>query len=141
MTELTSQIQAFSLTLILGLITGVIFHYYQLFIRQARVGSVSLYIMDLVLWIFILALVFWAMICINQGEIRFYVLIAWLIGITIYFRALARRLYKLLFPLAGQNVRVLAWFKRLLARLGSGIKALLKNISPASKTPPPDPDD
>lgn len=141
MTELTNQIQAFSLTLILGLITGVIFHYYQLFIRQARVGSVSLYIMDLVLWIFILALVFWAMICINQGEIRFYVLIAWLVGITIYFRALARRFYKLLYPLAGQNVRVLAWLKRLLTRLGSGLKAFIKNICPASKTPPPDPDD
>lgn len=140
MTELTNQIQAFSLTLVLGLITGMIFHYYQLFIRQARVGSVSLYIMDLVLWIFILALVFWAMIGINQGEARFYVLVAWLIGITIYFRAIARRFYKLLSPLAGQNVRFLAWFKRWFERLGAAVKAWLKSILPTSKTPPPDPE-
>jgi hypothetical protein len=67
-------------------------------------------------------------------------LIAWLLGIMIYFRAVARQFYKLLFPLARRNVRLLAWFKRWFQRLGARVKMLLKSIIPPSKTPPPDPD-
>lgn len=137
MAELTNQIQAFGLTLVLGLITGVIFHYYQLFIRQARVGRLSLYFLDMVLWIFIIALVFWAIICINQGEVRFYVLIAWLTGILVYFRTLSNKFHGLLFSLAGQNVRILGWTKRQLKRVENAVKALFRKIIPRRDPPPP----
>jgi len=138
--ELTNQLQAFGLTLILGLISGVIFHYYQLFIRQARVGRYSLYLMDLFLWLLIIIMVFGAMIWINQGEIRFYILIALLSGILLYFHTLSARFHPRLSNLAHLNVRILAgaaqWFKQ----VGSRIKALCSGFMHRRQSPPPDPE-
>lgn len=140
MAELGNQIQSFTLTLVLGLITGIIFHYYQLFIRQARVGMYILYTMDLVLWLLIIALVFWAMVCINQGEVRFYVLVALLIGILLYFRVLSGRLDRVLSDFASRNVNAFALAGRQLKRARTGIKSVLSKLMPQKKTPPPDPE-
>lgn len=136
MAELANQIQSFTLTLVLGLITGVIFHYYQLFIRQARVGKYTLYVMDLLLWLMLIALVFWAMICINQGEVRFYVLAALLIGILIYFRLLSVRFDRVLSYAASRNVRGLTWAGIQLKKTGSYAKSTFLRLLP-QRTPPP----
>jgi len=140
LTQLASQIQSFTLTLVLGLITGVIFHYYQLFIRQARVGRFLLYVMDLILWVMIIALVFWAMICINQGEVRLYVLTALLIGILLYFRILSGRFDRVMTGIAARNVQVLTLVGRQLKRGGANLKAMFLKLAPRSKVPPPDPE-
>lgn len=140
MTELANQIQAFTLTLLLGLITGGIFHYYQLFIRNAKVGRYSLYIMDFFLWILIITLVFWAMIYINQGEIRFYVLIAMLMGILIYFRVLSSRFDGLLSKTARRNVKAFTYLSGRIHQVLSGTKAFLKRLVKKPVSPPP-PDD
>ncbi|MEN6351077.1 MAG: spore cortex biosynthesis protein YabQ, partial [Syntrophomonas sp.] len=58
MSGVLAQVKAFTLTLILGLLAGSIFHFYQLMIRRARVGKYLLYIIDFVLWIMMLVLVF-----------------------------------------------------------------------------------
>jgi len=136
---LANQIQAFGLTLVLGLITGVIFHYYQLFIRQARVGRYSLYLMDLVLWLLIITLVFWAMIWINQGEVRFYILVALLTGILIYFHTLSGRFNTRLTSLAIHNARILAYVTRWFKQGKDRLKVVFFRIIPRRKSPPPDP--
>ncbi len=141
MAELASQIQSFFLTLVLGLITGVIFHYYQLFIRQARVGRYILYLMDLFLWLLIIALVFWAMVGINQGEVRFYVLLALLMGILLYFRVLSARFNDYLSGTASRNIRALAFGGRQLKQAGSIIKSAVRKAMPRRTPPPPPPPD
>lgn len=137
MAEMANQIRAFALTLVLGLITGVIFHYYQLFIRNARVGRYSLYIMDFFLWIFIITLVFWAMIGINQGEVRFYVLIAMLVGILIYFRILSSKFDGFLARAAGHNVRALTCMIGRIRLTLNAIKAFIKQLGTKPAAPPP----
>lgn len=105
MPETLQQIQAFVLTLVLGLASGLVLNYYQIIIRHAKLKAAVLYIFDLLLWIFIILLVFAAMLWINQGEIRFYILLALLIGIIIYFRKLAQYLDSYLLEAALKTIR------------------------------------
>lgn len=89
MSELWSQVQAFMLTLLLGVAAGLVFHFYQLTIKNIRMGKYLLYLFDLLIWMMMIGIVFLSMLLINQGEMRIYVLIALIIGALIYFRILA----------------------------------------------------
>ena len=84
MSELLFQIQSFVLTMVLGVVAGMVFQFYQLLVRRARVGKYSLYLMDFFLWMLMILLIFAAMLFINQGEMRVYVLVALVAGILIY---------------------------------------------------------
>ena len=86
------QIQAFLLTLVLGVIAGLIFHYYQLTIKNLRVGKYPLYAMDIILWIIMIIVIAAALLIINQGEMRVYVFIALLAGGLVYYKWLSQHI-------------------------------------------------
>jgi spore cortex biosynthesis protein YabQ len=89
---LLAQIQAFMLTFILGILAGLIFHYYQSTLRNIRIGRYLLYLLDLIMWIIMLIIIGIALLVINQGEIRAYVFIALISGGLVYYKLLARHL-------------------------------------------------
>jgi len=86
------QLKSFILTLIMGILAGLIFHFYQVTIRRAGIGRILLYMLDFFLWLIMICLVFLSLLLINQGEMRVYVFIALLLGILIYIRVFASRL-------------------------------------------------
>lgn len=86
MWELFFQIEIFVLTLLVGMVTGVIFQFYQSVMAQSCIGRFVLYCLDFFVWIIIGALVFSLLLIINQGEIRAYVLLALLLGILVFYR-------------------------------------------------------
>lgn len=89
---LLAQIEAFFLTFIVGMLAGLIFHYYQTTIRSLRVGRIVLYLMDFILWIMLIIIIAAALLVINQGEMRVYVFLALITGGAVYYLSLARRL-------------------------------------------------
>lgn len=89
---LFAQIQAFLLTFILGIIAGLILHYYQTTLRNFRIGRYLLYLLDLIMWIIMLIIIGIALLVINQGEIRAYVFIALITGGLVYYKQLAQHL-------------------------------------------------
>lgn len=141
MTGLLGQIEAFVLTLVLGLLTGTIFHFYQELIRAARVSRYMLYFLDFSLWIIIIALVFLGMLFINQGEMRIYVLIALVLGIIIYYRRFASRLDAPISRLAGGTVTVCSAFVKGIKKALSWLKKMIANLKPRPKDPPADSED
>lgn len=94
---LFAQIQAFLLTLILGIIASLIFHYYQQIVRSMRVRRNALYVTDIFLWMIMIVLIAAALLIINQVEIRVYVFIALLTGGFIYYKWLAQSMQQPLF--------------------------------------------
>ena len=94
------QLEAFFFTLILGLFSACILHFYQTLIWKAKVTKLFLYILDLLFSIMMVMLVFLGMLYINQGEMRSYVLIALIVGGIIYFRILSRHCEVLISRLA-----------------------------------------
>jgi spore cortex biosynthesis protein YabQ len=89
---LFAQIQAFFLTFILGIVAGLLFHYYQLTIRNLRLGKYLLYLMDFILCIIMIIIIAAALLLINQGEMRVYVFIALIAGGATYYKYLAEQL-------------------------------------------------
>lgn len=90
MPNLLDQIQSFILTLLVGVLVGLIIHYYQLTIRKSRLNKYFLYFIDFILWILIMGVIVICLLLINMGEMRIYVILALLAGILVYHRYLAR---------------------------------------------------
>lgn len=141
MTGLLSQLEAFVLTLVLGLLTGTIFHFYQVVIRVARVSRYVLYALDFSLWIIIIGLVFLGMLFINQGEMRIYVLIALLLGILIYYRCFARRLDSTISTVAQATLTVCTVLTRHLTKALKWTVAQLARFKSRPQEPPVPPAD
>ena len=141
MTGLLGQIEAFILTLILGLLTGTIFHFYQELIRAARVSRHVLYFLDFSLWIIIIALVFLGMLFINQGEMRIYVLIALVLGILLYYRRFASRLDRSISRLAGAMVTACTTLVHSIKKALSWGRKITAKLKPPPKDPPLDSED
>lgn len=141
MTGLLGQIEAFVLTLVLGLLTGTIFHFYQELIRAARVSRYVLYFLDFSLWVIIIALVFLGMLFINQGEMRIYVLIALVLGILIYYRRFASRLDAPISRLTGATVTACITLVRGIKIALSWAKKIIIKLKPRPKDPPTDSED
>ena len=137
MTGLLGQVEAFMLTLVLGLLTGTIFHFYQELVRAARVSRYILYFLDFSLWIIIIALVFLGMLFINQGEMRIYVLVALVLGIIIYYRRFASRLDAAISHL-GVIVAVVTAIVRNIKKALLWAKNIMAKLKPHPKDPPAD---
>ena len=141
MTGLLGQIEAFILTLVLGLLTGTIFHFYQELIRAARVSRYVLYFLDFFLWIIIITLVFLGMLFINQGEMRIYVLIALVLGILIYYRRFASRLDRPISRLAGVMITTCTTLVQHIKKALFWARKIVARLKPHPKDPPADPED
>lgn len=141
MEGLRGQIETFVLTMVLGIVTGSIFHFYQAVIRSARVSRCVLYILDFSLWIIIIVLVFLSMLFINQGEMRIYVLIALLLGIIIYYRRFARRFAAGVGRGARAVIAAGAALSGVSKKIFSRVARQLDRLKSPTQDPPPDPRD
>lgn len=90
MNSLMTQFQDFFSTAVLGLLVGLVFHFYHLVIRMAGVGRFVLYFLDFLIWLVLIVLVFLALLLINHGEVRVYVLVALVLGGLGYYLYLSR---------------------------------------------------
>ncbi|MDD3364322.1 MAG: spore cortex biosynthesis protein YabQ [Syntrophomonas sp.] len=104
MVGLFAQIEAFLLTFLLGMIAGLIFHYYQSTIHNLRIGRYILYLMDFILWIIMIIVIAAALFLINQGEIRVYVFIALVAGGAVYYKCLAQYMQRPILSLGRATV-------------------------------------
>ncbi len=141
MSELLFQIQSFVLTMILGVVAGMVFQFYQLLVRRARVGKYSLYLMDFFLWMLMILLIFAAMLFINQGEMRVYVLVALVAGILIYHHYLGPTMEA---PVSRGAQLTISAFSILSSLIKRSIRALagwVKGLAQRGKGPPPTDDD
>ncbi len=141
MPDLLIQIKTFFLTLILGILTGFIFHYYQLTIAKARVSKYPLYILDFFLWIIMICLVFFCMLWINQGEMRVYVLIALVTGTFIYYHFFSKRMRFIAELAARLTVSTISIINSFVVKPFIWIKNLQKSYIAKRHTPPPEDED
>lgn len=141
MSDLLIQIKTFFLTLALGIVTGFIFHYYQLTIAKARVGKYPLYILDFFLWIIMIGLVFSCMLWINQGEMRVYVLIALVMGMLIYYYYFSKRMHYVVELASRLTVGIISLIIRIIKRPFLWLKGSFKSYIAKKQAPPPEDDD
>lgn len=140
MPDLFNQICAFLLTLLTGILLGIIIHFYQLTVRKSRLRKFFLVVMDFSLWILLIALIFFGLVLINLGELRVYVFVALISGVLIYYRYGARHLHRPLAALARVVVACFSWLKHQMAKPLIKVKNAVKNYyaRKAEEAEPPD---
>lgn len=116
MLGLLAQIKTFFLTLLLGIIAGIIFHYYQLTIRALRTQKYALYLLDLFFWLLMILLISCGMLLINQGELRIYIFLVLLAGSLIYFKHMAGFMNRPLGGFAKGSARILQMIGKILIK-------------------------
>ncbi len=104
---LFAQIRAFLLTLVLGVVAGLIFHYYQAVIRNLKVGRILLYSLDLILWVIMLLIIGIALLLINKAEIRAYVFIALFLGGVVYYKTVSPHLRRPVFIIGQSSATII----------------------------------
>ncbi len=82
---LIDQIKTFICMLIFGFFTGLIFNLYQFIIHHFKLKRFLIHISDTLFSIILGILGFLLLIYINHGILRFYVILAIIIGFAIYY--------------------------------------------------------
>ncbi len=105
---LVSQLEPFCYTLLVGLLAGMVFQFYQYSMALSSIRRWILYILDFLVWVLILLMVFTLLLIINQGEIRVYIILALFTGIFIYFQTIAPKTRPVMRKAARANVDFIA---------------------------------
>lgn len=130
------QVEAFTLTLVLGLVSGAFFHFYQQTVRMARIKGVALYVLDFFLWMVMILLIFAALLLINQGEMRIYVLVALLAGAFLYYQYLSPRLQVVVERAVRLTLKLISFLVAAVVRPSRWLAGVI--TSRFKRPPPPD---
>ena len=87
--ELTGQILAFVITIVTGILLGLLFDCYRVLRGTFNPKAAVTWLTDLLYWLVATAVVFVALVLSNWGELRFYVVIGILSGLGLYYRWLS----------------------------------------------------
>lgn len=90
-----SQGQVFIIFFIIGLIIGVIFDIFRAFRKVFKTSDFMIYIEDIVFMAIVGILIVNNLILVNNGEIRFFIILAILFGTTFYFISISRLCLKI----------------------------------------------
>ncbi|NLJ71807.1 MAG: hypothetical protein GX333_02190 [Syntrophomonadaceae bacterium] len=141
MSDLLIQGKDFFLTFVLGILAGFVFHYYQFTITRIRVSKYPLYVLDFFIWIVMICLVFLAMLWINQGEMRLYVLIALVLGLFVYYYYFLKPLKAFVETTTNTVLKGVRLLVNSLKKLGGLVKRIFKKLWVFKQKPPPPSDD
>ena len=87
--ELTGQVLTFVMTIMTGILLGVVFDSYRVLRGTFNPKPLLTWFTDLLYWLVATAVVFIALVFSNWGELRFYVFIGILSGLGLYYNWLS----------------------------------------------------
>lgn len=95
----------------MGVFFGISLDTYQYFLKRTERKRLVVFFHDLLFWFFQALLIFYVLFLVNQGEVRVYLILALLLGFTIYkslFQSLYLRLLKILISTIVQTANFIA---------------------------------
>jgi spore cortex biosynthesis protein YabQ len=87
---LYQQLYAFGLTLVIGMILGLLYEYYGQFRKAWGLSARATNIGDFLFWVTAALVAYLLLLQVNMGEMRFYVLISLSLGAALYFQIVAK---------------------------------------------------
>ncbi|SMD04592.1 spore cortex biosynthesis protein YabQ [Sporomusa malonica] len=97
--EFSAQVSTFLLIAATGILLGVLFDTYRVLRGVFRPPWLITSVADLLYWLVAAGIAFLALILGNWGELRFYVFIAMISGVAVYYRLASRYVVKLIMAL------------------------------------------
>lgn len=89
-TQYEVQLQTFVITIVTGIIIGLMFDSFRVIREVCKFNYVVTAVADLLFWLMATAIIFFALLLGNWGELRFYIFLGIFLGAYIYFKLFSR---------------------------------------------------
>jgi len=83
------QVYIFLGTILVGAIMGIIFDFFRALRRNGNTRNIIVYIQDIVFWLIVAIIIITSSFILNNGELRGYMLIGYLLGAFLYMLMLS----------------------------------------------------
>lgn len=83
------QVYIFLGTILVGAIMGVIFDFFRALRRNGNTRNIIVYIQDIVFWLIVAVIIITSSFILNNGDLRGYMLIGYLLGAFLYMLILS----------------------------------------------------
>ena len=93
---MAEQVYIFFTSVIIGAIMGIIFDFFRALRRKGNTKNILVYIQDVIFWLIIAIIIIVSSFIINNGELRGYMLLGYILGAIIYMLIFSKYI-KLLF--------------------------------------------
>lgn len=116
------QVYVFLGTIVIGAFMGVIFDFFRALRRKGNTKNGIVYLQDIVFWLIVAVMIITSSFLLNDGDLRGYMLIGYLLGAFFYlllFSVYVKGLFSFLLDIAEKGVEFLSRpFQRLKEKLG-----------------------
>jgi len=115
--ELTNQVFTFMMTIVTGMVLGILFDSYRVLRGTCNPQLVLTWCMDLLYWLVATVIVFIALVSSNWGELRFYVFIGMLTGVACYYHWLSIYIIRMLSTFVQVTRESVRWMKKIVVHM------------------------
>lgn len=78
------QVYIFLCSVLVGSIMGVVFDFFRALRRKGNTRNIIVYIQDIIFWFIVAVIIITSSFILNDGELRGYMLVGYILGVLIY---------------------------------------------------------
>ena len=105
-----NQAFIFMVFIINGILIGLLFDFFRIMRRTFKTNNIITYIEDFIFWILTGLILLYSIFTFNNGEIRIYMFLGVLLGITLYMLSISSYVIKI-------NVKIINFIKMIIAKI------------------------
>ena len=111
---ITNQAILFFTFIIIGIIIGFLFDFFRILRKTFNTADIITYIEDIIFWILTGFIVIYAIFVFNNGEIRFYMFLAILLGCILYMILLSKLIINISVKVLGTFMEIVKKFVKIM---------------------------
>ena len=124
-----NQTYVFLCSLFVGVILAVIFDFFRILRRKGNTKNYIVYIQDIIYWIIVTFVIIMSAFITNDGELRGYMFIGYILGAIIYIVTISRYILKSVNKLLDFIEKTLNKIKEILHKIMQKFKFNNKNVN------------
>lgn len=106
----TEQVYIFLCSILIGAIMGIVFDFFRALRRKGNTKNIIVYLQDVIFWLIVAIIIITSSFMLNDGELRAYMLVAYILGALIYmlvFSKYIKGMFALIFDFFEKIVKVI----------------------------------
>ena len=118
---LENQVYVFLWTVLIGAVMGLIFDFFRIMRRKGNTKDVLVYLQDIVFWLIVTVIIIVSTFLINNGELRGYMILGYILGGIFYILLLSGLIRKVLSA-------ILDFSENIFKKMGNILTKFVKNF-------------
>ncbi|MBQ9267261.1 MAG: spore cortex biosynthesis protein YabQ [Clostridia bacterium] len=118
---LENQVYVFLWTVLIGAVMGLIFDFFRIMRRKGNTKDVLVYLQDIVFWLIVTVIIIVSTFLINNGELRGYMILGYILGGIFYILLLSGMIRKVLSA-------ILDFIENIFKKMGNILTKFVKNF-------------